>query len=653
MNTKIGTSFGLALLMAIGVIAAMFAMGTLSPKPASAAIDVVDIAVVPATAKAITSLTITVTGTAATNAGISAIPVGGTITVTFGSKWTVPSSIATSDIKLKSAVVSGGTGTAGRLTDAAAVTIVGRVVTITVPDMDTDAGTGDQAIAASNAGVAGYITITFTQAAGIETPEVYQAADATGTSGITVKSSTDPTVASTYTQTAITAFTKFTPSTAARGATVTVTGGGFNKTCDDCKIRLNPQASVAPTTGAGGVAFNGSGTINADGEFTGTIVLGAGTKVGGYVWITDKNGYDVVSATSFTQKAGATPRSTTTKPGSTVSVDLVDYTADVTIVVADVDLAGVALSTYADNNTLTGTALIPSTGSTTSLAPFKFKIPSSVGVGTHKVAISDGAKSANFDLTVSLHAISVTPATAVPGQAITLSGDGYTKSGTIAAEALTMKAGTVSTQAAVNAAAITIDNTGSWSYTTIFPILEATSGTGVSNTIVFTATDSGSLVGVSDTAFARTTKAVTLNPTTVNPGESLTVTVAGFTVDSDTTDTNTAQFTVTLGTATSGTGITLTGTSSFPIGSDGTGVGTVTIPATVTAVAHYVKVVDNALTVGGSAATTNNSKIVKITVPKGAVTVTPASASTGSTVTLVGSNFPLVSLPMVMAGSPF
>jgi hypothetical protein len=119
----------------------------------------------------------------------------------------------------------------------------------------------------------------------------------------------------------------------------------------------------------------------------------------------------------------------------------------------------------------------------------------------------------------------------------------------------------------------------------------------------------------------------------------LTVTVAGFAVDGDTTDTDSAEFTVTLGTATTGTGITLTGTSSFPIGSDGTGVGTVTIPATVTAVAHYLKVEDNAATVG-SGASNNNSKIVKFTIPKGVVTVSPASASTGSSVTLTGTNFP-------------
>ena len=647
MNTKIGTSFGLALLMAIGVIAAMFAMGNFTPKPVGAAgLAEIDVAITPATAMANGQYTIAVSGG---SGGITTIPVGGTITVTFGSKYTVPSTIATSAIKLKATVVSGGTTqVAGRLNDAETVNIDGRAVTITVPDMDKTAGNGDQAIAGhGDLGVGATFTITFTQAAGIINPEVAQLANDVDTAAttLTVKTSTDDTAVTATTQTAITSFTKFTPSTAARGATVTVTGGGFAATCADCKIRLNPQAVTAPTTGAGGVAFNGSGSINADGEFDGTIVLNAGTKVGGYVWITDKNGYSKASSTSFTQKAGATPRSTTSKPGSTVTVDMVDFTADATLTAADQDIAGAALSSYDDSDgvalALTGVTTVPSTGSTTTLAPMKFVLPSTIGVGVHKIKIDDGTKNASFDLTVALHSISVTPAEAVPGQSITLSGDGYTKSGTLAVTTgLTMKAGTVATTASVNSAEITIDNTGSWSYTTIFPVLEETSGSGVSSTIVFTATDSGNLVGKSDASFKRTAKSVTLSPTTVNPGESLTVTVAGFTVDSDTSDSDSAEFTVTLGTLVTGLGITLTGTSTFPISTDGTGVGTVTIPATVGAATHYVKVADNAATVGGATVDNNNSKIVSISVPKGSITVTPASASTGTTVTIVGSNFP-------------
>jgi hypothetical protein len=285
------------------------------------------------------------------------------------------------------------------------------------------------------------------------------------------------------------------------------------------------------------------------------------------------------------------------------------------------------------------------------LTPFKFVVPAATAAGTHEVAITDNggsggeaAKTAKFDLTVELRSLTVVPATAVPGQSITISGDGYTKNGSIAADALTMKAGTGTTTASVNPAYISIDSTGSFSYATRFPILEATSGHGKSSTITFTATDSGSLVGESDSSFKRTTKAITLSPTTITPGGALTVTVAGFTADNGSQAGNDAQFTVTLGTSNGGSEVTLTGTSVFPIGADGTGVGTVTVPSTVSAATHYVTVTDNAATVNDSSsnntATTNNSKTVSITVPKGTVTATPASVSTGNTITLTGSNFP-------------
>ncbi|MDE0719436.1 MAG: hypothetical protein OSB75_02605, partial [Dehalococcoidia bacterium] len=235
MNTKIGTSFGLAMLMVIGVIATMFALGTFTAKPANAAIGVVTTVVTPTLAGATGQYTITVTGVS-DGAGITAIPVGGTLTVTFGSKFTVPSSIAASAVKLKAAVVSGGTGSAGRLNSASAITVDGRAVTITVPDMDTATGTGDDGIGAST-GVGADVVITFTQAAGIVNPNVYQAAQTTAstTGTLTVKSSEDAT-AITSSLNAITKNSKFTPSTAARGATLTVTGSGFNTSCDDCKI---------------------------------------------------------------------------------------------------------------------------------------------------------------------------------------------------------------------------------------------------------------------------------------------------------------------------------------------------------------------------------------------------------------------------------
>jgi hypothetical protein len=644
MNTKIGTSFGLVLLMVIGVIAAMFAMGNFTPKPVGAAgVAEIAVTVTPVTAKSIGQYTIAVSGGVG---GLNEIPVGGTITVTFGSKYTVPSSIATSDIKLKATVVSGGTGSpsAGRLNNAETVTISGRAVTITVPDMDKTAGNGDQAIGASAAGVAGTFTLTFTQAAGIENPEVAQAiASGTGTGSITVNTSSSgtSTAVGAASVTAFTSFTKFTPASGIRGATITVTGGGFAKTCDDCKIRLNPQDSVLPTTGAGGTAFNGSGSIDADGVFTGTILLSSSTKAGGYIWVTDAIGGSQVSTTLLVQKPSAVPTSTSSKPGSTVSTVLTDWNTDDSF-----DATSVVIG----STTATATALTLSGTATATLIPFKFKVPATTGVGTHKVVITSdsGLKTANYMLTISLRELTVTPATAAPGQSITISGTGFDKSDTIAVGDLTMKAGTGATSAAVNAAIITTDTLGAWNYATTMPTLKATSCSACSATIVFTATDSstsGAKVGVSDTAFARTARGVTLSPTTINPGGSLTVSASGFAVDTSSTG---ATFTVSVSTDTAGASpVVLVGTYVFPLGADGTGVGTVTLPTTVTAGTLYVTVTDNASVIHKTVALApqganneNNTKQVSITVPKGILTMTPLSASTGEMVTMTGSNFP-------------
>ena len=284
-------------------------------------------------------------------------------------------------------------------------------------------------------------------------------------------------------------------------------------------------------------------------------------------------------------------------------------------------------------------------------------VPTTVGVGTHKVVITeDGtaaastgtAKTANFMLTIGLRSVTVTPATAAPGQAITISGTGFTKSGTLAASTgLTMKAGSVTTTAAVNSASISIDTLGAWNYATTMPTLAAVACSACSATIVFTATDSGGLVGVSDSAFARTARSVTLSPTTISPGGALTVTAAGFAVDTSTTG---AKFTVSMTDASGGgTATTLVGTYIFPLGADGTGVGTVTLPTTTGAGTYYITVTDNAGTIhlttalvtsGQGINTLNNSKEVSVVVPKGVLTITPLSASTGELVTLVGENFP-------------
>jgi len=100
-----------------------------------------------------------------------------------------------------------------------------------------------------------------------------------------------------------------------------------------------------------------------------------------------------------------------------------------------------------------------------------------------------------------------------------------------------------------------------------------------------------------------------------------------------------------MGTTNGGSEITLTGTSVFPIGADGAGTGTVTVPTTVTAGTRYITVTDNAGELTADASTDasidpGRTKTISVSVPKGTITVDPVEAPTGSTVTLTGSNFP-------------
>lgn len=143
MNTKIGTSFGLAVVLAIGAIATMFALGMFQAKPANAAIGAVTVTIDPTKARSVSQYTIAVTGG---SSGISEISVGGNLVVTFDAKTTVPSSIAASAVTLKSSIVTG-TGTANQLVNPSAVTVSGKAVTLTVPDMDPSTASdslGDQ-----------------------------------------------------------------------------------------------------------------------------------------------------------------------------------------------------------------------------------------------------------------------------------------------------------------------------------------------------------------------------------------------------------------------------------------------------------------------------------------------------------------------------
>ena len=613
MNTKIGTSFGLAMLLVIGVIATMFALSMFTAKPVSAGIGTVTMVSTPTTAGATAQHTVTVSG----NGSQTAVAVGGTITVTFDSKFTVPSSIASSAVKMKSDGISagsGGAGTAGMLVNAGAITISGRAITITVPDMDqstASASLGDNGIAADSV-----VTITFTQAAGIANPKLAVSAS---TRSVTVKSSANTTAVTSSTSSAVTSSVTYTPTTAARGATITVTGKGFTANCDDCKIRMHPVQSqtVAPTTGN-----EGSGTIDANGVFTGTIVTDASSnRSSNYIWVVDATGTGKAASTIWVQKAGATPTKTEVTAGSTVSVTLVDFTKSATI------SADSAVTLGAGLVSVTNTAnTLDANGNTEALTPFKFVMPVGTVTGSHKVTITDGTKSANFNIDVIARTLTVSPNPAAIGQAITISGTGFKKNGTIS----TITGSSSANLDTSGSSDIDIDSSGAWSHTTTMDTIE-TSAVRTSDAYTVTATDSAGLVGTSS-GFKRTARTLTVSESAAAPGVAFDVSVTGMTVN-DLENSTTAKFTMTISQG------TLTGTLAFPVSSDGSGTGTITMPLDATVGTKTLTATDNAdeLNADGT-----NGRVVQATikVSAGTVVVSPASSTTGQNVTITGTNYP-------------
>ena len=604
MNTKIGKSFGLVLLMVAGVIGAMLVLGMFSAKPAGAYPagadhEAVVVTLDPTKARSIGAYTIVFVA----NTG-AALEVGDSITVTFNTSTGVPSSIASSAIKLKADGVAGD-GRPGQLVSAGAVTVSGKAITITVPDMDP-AATGDDAIAADAT-----VTITITQGAGIQNPNKH------GDYHLDVKTSQHTENAESVGY-AITAFVS-SPPAAKRGSTVTVTGVGFEKNCVLCIIRINPQndPNSTPTTGNAG-----SGSINANGEFAGTFVPSSSTT-SGFIWVEDSEGFSWPSSSTWTQSPGATPRVTTASPGSTVNVDLVDYTGSENISL--VSFSGVDASF---------TALgLSSSGGTTSLDPFKFVVPHDTVAGTHKVVIGDlDGKTASFSLEVVIRVLTITPATAVPGQNITVSGIGFTKNGTIGEGDLTATAS--GDLAEINpSTAISISSTGAFDFATTLPTEEDFADTS-SNAIKIEVSD-GTLEGASTSSgFSRTPRTLTLDPPTASPGKSVTVIVTGMTVDNNEAgiDEN-AEFTI------MAAGLEFTGNTTFPINSDGVGTGTVTIPIGTDPSTILFTAEDNAAALNDDA-TENRSATANLVVPTGTVAVDPAEASTGNFITVSGSAFP-------------
>ncbi|MCH2499249.1 MAG: hypothetical protein MK118_03220, partial [Dehalococcoidia bacterium] len=170
MNTKIGTSFGLALLMAIGVVSTMLVMGLFSPNKAHAASPTVGSLTASPTnpgAAATIKLPFTLTEAVAGNSG--------EIWVKFDKLYGVPDSIAKTSISIASGQTTG--GVSNPLIDPTVVTAdyatggyQASDQTVKIAIGDTNPNSSSSTVENLEAGAANEHTITFASSAGITLP---------------------------------------------------------------------------------------------------------------------------------------------------------------------------------------------------------------------------------------------------------------------------------------------------------------------------------------------------------------------------------------------------------------------------------------------------------------------------------------------------
>lgn len=410
------------------------------------------------------------------------IPLGGTITLTFPTGTTLPSTIVKAYVSV-----------AGRVwvaTDADPV-VSGQNVTITIP-------TTGGALAA------GSINVVISQGAGIKNPPI--AATAASNVYIMSVSTSAEGAIGTLAYQIVPGYT-ISAATGARGTAVTVTGVGWT-----------PNTSVVISTG-----LVGTGSILADGTFS---VSALATQTGAVNCADGAGNTDTtwgLTAPTITMLPTVSASPTTVNPGGQATVSGWDFTSGGTITASTgIKLGGTNWGPASSITLSSIDAYGSSDDFTTTLATRWDK------TGSQVVSVTDGTLTATTSLTVTAPTITVNPTSGAPNTWVTISGSNWPASQTIAANALTLGGNAWNT-----ASAISIDASGNWS--TTLRVLAA-AGTG-SNQVYASVTDtSAAALGTASaiTLFTVGQAAITVTPDSGPRGTQVTVTADNMTIGGST-----------------------------------------------------------------------------------------------------------------------
>ena len=589
MNTRLGKSFGLAFVVAVGILAVMFALGTFNSQQvgaqAAGSVEAGSISIDPNEPAPGASSAFTVSFRATADGAVGNY---GSIDVElegFG----IPSSIDVRDVQLRfygtSSSKSGTpSGKAAGLADD--IRVSGDVITL---DLNANADAGTVAIANSE-----WVDIVIRKRAGVTAPALagsydVTVGDQTNEGAVTVEAALD-----------------IDPEKGGSGTMITVSGKAF----------ANGTGTLSTHDGDPTTKSDLKDVTVANGAFSTTVaakdLVKAADNGVSVIMIRDADGFEAMG--EFTVTGTTTLGSDSVGKGELLKISIADWIGLVPDVVR---IGGTPLDIVDEDGSDYDVVRDADNADT-----FYVKVSGDIGLGTKTVVLFDVDGNRLDDASVEITSLdlSVSPNSAVPGQEITVEGTGFTSGSKLD----TLTVGGVAQITLSNRNLVSDYDVLSGGRIVIsFKVPDGVTD-GSKNIQV---TDDDSRVGEVSLTVPEPT--ITLNPDTSRRGTDVSVSGTGFPANSNiTVDYGSGE----PGIATGRSDATGNFTTSFGIPSDATIGGDATVKASVTA--------------GG----TDYEAEATHAVPDKAITVTPEVARSGDTVMIVGTGFPRYSDVRVKIG---
>ena len=393
---------------------------------------------------------------------------------------------------------------------------------------------------------------------------------------------------------------------------------GYDLDGENMMVSIIRSISVSPASAVRGTEITITGKGFSDGSASvtaGNVSIGAADIESGSFSLTVNNNIKVNNASAFVKGADGTAIQATDGAGDmaaaaathkisatfTISPESPNPGQEVTITLADTDVMSDSAVMVSFGG---GAAQAASNTDDGNDSTWSVAVPSDVRRGTIQMKVSGTTATAlTKNITIATNPLTVTPSTVVPGQTVSVTGSGFKGASTIAAGGV--KIGSI----AANSAPLLVNNIGSVTFDVSVP-----DGVPAGDTKVVV-TDSAGRVG--EAKITVTKAALTLDPAEGLIGSDVTVSGVGFPAND-----------LVL--------IKYNGNTQTTANTDSTGTfsKSITVPS-------------SGIATGGSYSVTATSQINEVAVsaskthktPKPAVTLSGATATAGSSLTLDGANF--------------